>query len=91
LRGIGSFEAETTSSGRAKLERLWLALGSPSQLCVGGIIMIIILYDLAVIQGEAVGPEMTTGGWVFMISAWACIFTLIIFCFSKVLANKKKK
>ena len=34
--------------------------------------------------------KMTIGGWVFIISAWTAIFSLIIFCFSKVLRNRKK-
>lgn len=34
--------------------------------------------------------EMTTGGWVFMICAWAGILSLAAFCFSKILRNRKK-
>ena len=34
--------------------------------------------------------EMSTGGWVFMIGAWAAIISLAIFCFSKVLRRRKK-
>ena len=33
--------------------------------------------------------EMTTGGWVFMISAWAFILTLVFYTFSKVLRGGK--
>ena len=35
-------------------------------------------------------PEMTTGGWVFMIGAWTAIISLVIFCFSKVIRNREK-
>ena len=34
--------------------------------------------------------EMTAGGWVFMIGAWTGIISLAIFCFSKVIRNRKK-
>jgi len=34
--------------------------------------------------------KMTTGGWVFMICAWTAIISLVIYCFSKVLRNRKK-
>lgn len=44
---------------------------------------------LALIQ-RAEEVEMTTGGWVFMIGAWTAIISLLIFCFSKVLRNRKK-
>ncbi|MDQ3651136.1 MAG: hypothetical protein M3458_12840 [Acidobacteriota bacterium] len=44
---------------------------------------------LALIQ-QVEELKMTTGRWVFMISAWTAIFSLIIFCFSKVLRNRKK-
>ena len=37
-----------------------------------------------------VAQEMTTGGWVFMIGAWACILTLVIYTFSKVLRGGGK-
>jgi len=32
---------------------------------------------------------MTTGGWIFMISAWAFILTLTFWTFSKILRPKK--
>ncbi len=32
---------------------------------------------------------MTTGGWVFMIVAWAVILSLISYCLTKVLTKKK--
>ena len=35
--------------------------------------------------------QMTAGGWVFMLSAWAGILSLAAFCFSKVLRNGRKK
>jgi hypothetical protein len=35
--------------------------------------------------------QMTTGGWVFMLGAWAGILSLAAFCFSKVLRNGRKK
>lgn len=44
---------------------------------------------LALLQ-QPEAPEMTTGGWVFMIGAWTGIISLAIFCFSKVLRNRKK-
>jgi hypothetical protein len=48
-----------------------------------------ILYNLGLIQAETVAPEMTTGGWVFMISAWTGILLLVVFCFSRILRQKK--
>ena len=45
---------------------------------------------LALVQ-QAEAQQMTTGGWVFMIGAWAGIISLAIFCFSKVIGNRKKK
>ena len=45
----------------------------------------------ALIQGAAEQQQMTTGGWVFMIGAWVGIISLAIFCFSKVIGNRKKK
>ena len=48
-------------------------------------------------QGDAAAKravattEMTTGGWVFMISAWAFILLLVYYTFSKVLWGKGKK
>jgi hypothetical protein len=46
---------------------------------------------LLVIQQTAPAPEMTTGGWIFMIGAWTAIISLAIFCFSRVLRNGKRK
>jgi hypothetical protein len=40
--------------------------------------------------GRAADVQMTTGGWVFMISAWAGILTLVVYTFSKVLRGGKK-
>jgi hypothetical protein len=40
---------------------------------------------------QAEAQQLTTGGWVFMIGAWTAIITLVIFCFSKVIRNRKKK
>lgn len=34
---------------------------------------------------RAEAQTMTTGGWVFMASAWFCILVLIIYTFSKVI------
>ena len=45
---------------------------------------------LALIQ-QAGELQMTTGGWVFMFSAWAGILSLAAFCFSKVLRNGRKR
>jgi hypothetical protein len=44
---------------------------------------------LALLQ-QPEAAEMTTGGWVFMIGAWTGIISLAIFCFSKVIRNRKK-
>jgi hypothetical protein len=44
---------------------------------------------LALIQ-RAAEVEMTTGGWVFMVGAWTAIISFLIFCFSKVLRNRKR-
>ena len=40
--------------------------------------------------GRAADVQMTTGGWVFMIGAWAFILTLVYYTFSKVLRGGKK-
>ena len=34
-------------------------------------------------------PTMTTGGWVFMISAWVFILALTFYTFGKILRPKK--
>lgn len=39
--------------------------------------------------GRPADVEMTTGGWVFMIGAWTCILSLVIYTFSKVLRGGK--
>jgi hypothetical protein len=46
---------------------------------------------LLALAQRAAEQQMTTGGWVFMIGAWAAIISLAIFCFSKVIRNRKKK
>ncbi|HXG64858.1 MAG TPA: hypothetical protein VNO70_07100 [Blastocatellia bacterium] len=38
---------------------------------------------------SAEGPQMTTGGWIFLIGAWTAILLLVIFAFSKVLSNRR--
>jgi hypothetical protein len=35
--------------------------------------------------------ELTTEGIIFLASAWVIIFTLVIYCFSKVLKSERKK
>ena len=40
--------------------------------------------------GRAADVQMTTGGWVFMISAWVFILTLVYYTFSKVLRGSGK-
>lgn len=35
--------------------------------------------------------EMTTEGYIFMITAWTVIFSLVIFSFYKVFKGEKKK
>lgn len=47
--------------------------------------------QLAMIQAETTAPEMTTGGWIFMLAAWIAIILLVIFTFSKVLRNRDRK
>ncbi len=39
--------------------------------------------------GRPADVEMTGGGWVFMISAWVFILTLVYYTFSKVLRGGK--
>ena len=46
---------------------------------------------LALVRGAAEQQQMTTGGWVFMIGAWAGIISLAVFCFSKVIRNRNMK
>jgi hypothetical protein len=48
-------------------------------------------YHLAFIQTETATPEMTTAGWIFMITVWVAILMLITFTFSKVLRNRDRK
>jgi hypothetical protein len=50
-----------------------------------------IFYHMALIQSETISPEMTTGGWVFMLTAWAAILLLVAFTFSKILRNRGNK
>jgi hypothetical protein len=52
--------------------------------------MAITLIGLLALIQRAAEVKMTTGGWVFMIGAWTAIISLVIFCFSKVLRNRKK-
>ncbi|HLL77181.1 MAG TPA: hypothetical protein VK421_18150 [Pyrinomonadaceae bacterium] len=35
-------------------------------------------------------PEMTVGGWVFLISAWAFILVLTLYTFGIILRSKQK-
>ena len=48
------------------------------------------------LQGDAAAKraaattEMTTGGWVFIVAAWAFILTLVYYTFSKVLRGGHK-
>jgi len=56
---------------------------------IGVFIAIALIGILALVQ-RAAEVKMTTGGWVFMIGAWTAIISLVIFCFSKVLCNRKK-
>jgi hypothetical protein len=49
------------------------------------------LYLLTLLQNETAAPRMTTGGWVFMIGAWTAILALVIFCFTKILFNNRKR
>jgi hypothetical protein len=50
-----------------------------------------ILNQLLLIQTETAAPQMTTGGWIFMIGAWTGIIALVIFCFSKILFKNRKR
>ena len=52
--------------------------------------MTIMMIGLIALIQRAAEVKMTTGGWVFMIGAWTAIISLVIFCFSKVLRNRKK-
>ncbi len=45
---------------------------------------------LSFVQSQAEAPQMTTGGWIFMLGAWTAIISLAAFCFSKVLRKRKK-
>ncbi|HZH89623.1 MAG TPA: hypothetical protein VEX70_03275 [Pyrinomonadaceae bacterium] len=52
---------------------------------------ILILWQAAgATTGRPADVEMTMGGWVFMIGAWTCILTLVIYTFSKVLRGGGK-
>jgi len=33
--------------------------------------------------------HLTIGGWIFLCIAWGCIISLNIFCYSKILREKK--
>ena len=55
-----------------------------------GVFMAITLIGVLALMQRAAEVKMTTGGWVFMIGAWTAIISLAIFCFSKVLRNRKK-
>ena len=54
--------------------------------------MITVTFLILLLQtpGTAPAQEMTTGGWIFMAGAWACILSLVYFAFSKVLRRTKK-
>jgi hypothetical protein len=49
------------------------------------------LLRVAFFQTQSGAPELTTGGWIFMIGAWLGILLLATFCFSKILRPKAKK
>jgi hypothetical protein len=53
--------------------------------------MMTTFHHLAFIQTETVAPEMTTAGWIFMITVWVAILILITFTFSKVIRNRDRK
>ena len=59
-------------------------------LMMGMILMF--LQASGVTTGRAEAPvQMTAGGWVFMLGAWAFILTLVYYTFSKVLRGAGKK
>lgn len=45
----------------------------------------------AAAERAAAQTTMTTGGWVFMIGAWVCIFTLVYYTFSKVIRGGRNQ
>lgn len=45
---------------------------------------------MMLLQNQAAAPEMTIGGWIFIICAWAGILSLVVFCFSRVLGKSKR-
>ncbi len=55
-----------------------------------GVFMAITVIGILALMQRAEEVKMTTGGWVFMIGAWTAIISFVIFCFSKVLRNRKK-
>jgi len=40
---------------------------------------------------DAKGETMTTGGWIFMLTTWTAIISLVIFCFWKMVTVRAKK
>ena len=52
--------------------------------------MAITVIGILALMQRAEEVKMTTGGWVFMIGVWTAIISFVIFCFSKVLRNRKK-
>ena len=47
------------------------------------------LFQTAGRQTAEAAPEMTAGGWVFLIGAWAFILILTLYTFGIILRSKK--
>lgn len=56
--------------------------------CLNGLFALALLQVTERPPTEA-APTMTTGGWIFLLSAWAFILFLTIWTFAKILRPKK--
>jgi hypothetical protein len=52
-------------------------------------LIILALYQATERPPTEAAATMTTGGWIFMISAWAFILALTFYTFGKILRPKK--
>ncbi len=52
-------------------------------------LVVLALFQATERPATQAAPSMTTGGWIFMISAWAFILVLTFWTFSKILRPKK--
>lgn len=53
---------------------------------MGGCALSLMLFD-----NPSEAPQMTTGGWAFMIGAWTAILLLVLFSFSRILVSRRRK